>query len=230
MAIYALDVAQTPKRAYITHAIYILCLIFSISVFFSDFIVAGAQNIGYATMAIKGNYYWVFQGYILFMISVIIAALLHGYKSTSTVIKIRSALSIIAFSPLVLVIVLVIALMALGYRVNASGLIPICTTIFLFIIIYFESKHKITDIRRFIPFSPERKLNRDMLKVVSLYSMDKIGYKEMLAEFEKLSIKYKYSQSGGNISETARRMMLRRTTLYSMIDRTDLKKILERNN
>jgi len=189
--------------------------------------VSGTQNLGYTLTAIKGQLYVVFQLFVPLTLVYSVVILYRGFtKAEDLNTQSNCLISLIALAPIVLILVTVISLMASGVKVNASGMLPIGTSLFLYILIKYESKHEITDIRRWIPNSRQRILTNELMKLSSLYSMDKIGYKEMLAEFEKLAIEYKYHESGGNVSEAARRMKLKRTTLYSMIDRIGIKQEL----
>jgi len=227
MAIYALKVSQLFKSNMVINVIYVLCVIFSFFAFTTDSIVVGIQSIGYSSMAVKGDFYWVFQLYILVMLLFVPISLFIRYKQSElSETKIACSVAFFAFLPILTVSLLVLALMFAGVNLNASGLMPIATTLFLFILVKYEANEGITDIRRWIPYSRQKRLTNELMSLSSLYSTDKIGYKEMLVEFEKLSIEYKYHESGGNISEAARRMKLKRTTLYSMIDRTGIKERL----
>jgi len=60
-------------------------------------------------------------------------------------------------------------IIATNLNVNAAGILPVATALFLAILLKGESKHKLSDIRRFLPFSPERKITGDIMELVDAY-------------------------------------------------------------
>jgi len=229
IAIYSIKVSNARNANLLVNLFYLLGIVLSVTVYFSDYIVSGAKDIGYSLTAVKGQYYVASQVLVVLTLFYSLAILYRGYnKSKDANFQTNCLISIIALSPIILSLVLIIGLMAAGVKINAAGVLPIGTSLFLYILIKYEPNHRMVDIRRWVPNSPEKKLTDELMKLSSLYSMDRIAYKDMLREFERISIKYKYAESDRNISETARRMKLKRSTLYSMIDRTDIKEILDK--
>ena len=203
------------------------CLIMATSglILFTDLIVAGATNISYVITAERGLFYGVFQIVSLLMISNVVYMIYKGYKqSENHEVQIRSAYMGVALIPHAISVVLVIALMNLGFQINAAVIFPIATTLFVFIILASEKEHQMTDVRRFIPFSDERRTSNQILDIFSEYSQDKASYREAISSIEKLLVEHKYEKNNRNATNAADRMGMPRSSLYSLFNRLNITK------
>lgn len=200
----------------------------SILVLFTDIVVAGQYSIGYSVTAIKGPYYWLFALFLAVTLFANIAVLLYRYKSaaSSSLESVRCLYSLFALSPVMLVALLVIILKISDANINAAGLAPIATALFLAIVLKGESKHKLSDIRRFLPLSPERNISNNLMELVDGYvhggnQVD--AYKNLQIGIEKEIIFYTLNKCNNNITQTAEMMGLKnRSTLYSMMNRLNI--------
>ena len=108
-------------------------------------------------------------------------------------------------------------------EVNATGLVPIATAVFLGIILKTESKHKLSDLRRVMPLSAERQTTHNLMDLLDSYIQNgnqSNVYKELQAGIEKEIIMYSLNKCDNNITKTAKLMGLKnRSTLYSMMNR-----------
>lgn len=194
--------------------------ILSLLILFSDFVIAGDKSIGYIITAVKGDYYFVFQLFILTMIVAIISELVNGYRKADThITQIQCVISIIALGPLFLVGIITMACLYFGVELSGAVLFPVATTLFLLIMLMSESKHKLTDVRRFVPFSPENSTANEIITIFDRYAYDDIEYREAVGDIEKLLVTYKYQKNGGNASTTAKLMGMPRSSLYSIFNR-----------
>jgi len=216
---YSLHVSQL-KRSLLNNLIIITSILLAILILFTDKVIAGNQSIVYSTTAIKGSLYPLFQIYSVLGLFAIIATLIRGYrKAESHLIQIRCAYILFAFSPLIICALMILILMSAGVMVNATSILPITISIFLFIVIKGESAHKLTDLRRYMPFSPERQTSQEIMEIYSSYTQDKISYRDCMIEIERLLVMSKYSKSGNNASATAKSMGMPRSSLYSLFNR-----------
>jgi len=191
--------------------------------FFTNVIVSGAESIGYGITAIKGSAYWVFSVLMFVVFAFIAYTLISGYKDTKHhAVQVKCTYALLAFSPIILAGVGVLAGMALGYKINAMAILPIATTAFIFIIVLSEKKHGLTDIRRFIPLSLESKLTTRIQNITGAYAQEAISHKEMLAEVEKLAVLYKLQKKGGNVSHISDSMGEPRSTVYWLCKRYNI--------
>ena len=221
MIFYARDVSKIfAENSRFSPVLLTLVLIMCSLFMFTDLIVAGSSSIGYVMTAVKGDYYWLYQAFALGSLSLLTWMLLKGYRqSNNHITEIRCGYTLIGLSPLVICVFLVIVLMALGVRINAAGLVPILTSLFLWITLQSESRHGITDIRRHLPFSLERKTSREIMNIFTSYAKDELNYRDSMAELEKMMVIHKHEKHSGNVSSTAVSMDIPRSSLYSIFHR-----------
>ncbi|MBX2847433.1 MAG: hypothetical protein KTR16_03880 [Acidiferrobacterales bacterium] len=194
---------------------------------FSNLIVAGQYSIGYTMTANKGPLYWLFA---LFLFATLIGnfiALFIGYsRAKSQIDSVRCVHSFFALTPVVLTFMAAIVFKMADININATGLVPIATAMFLAIMLKTESKHKLSDLRRVMPLSPERQTTQAMMDLLDEYIQNghkENVYKDLQAGIEREIIKYSLNHCEGNVSETAKMMGLKnRSTLYSMVNRLDV--------
>ncbi|GAA6138808.1 hypothetical protein NBRC116583_25550 [Arenicella sp. 4NH20-0111] len=197
----------------------------SLFIIFSDSIVAGSRSLGYVFTAVRGEYYGVFQLLSLAFMGLLPFVLYRGYvRAQNHNTQIRCAFMGMALVPHFLSVILVILIMNLGFQVNGAAIFPFATTLFLVIILASENQHKLTDIRRFIPFSHERRTSNEIMDIYSKYARDQQSYREAISEIEKLLVTHKYDKTGRNASSTAELMGMPRSSLYSLFNRLKIKK------
>ena len=154
--------------------------------------------------------------------------LVYGYiKPADQLDAIACLYSLFALTPLIIVSIVVLALKTFEIKINSAGIVPITTTLFLYIILKSESKHNFTDIRRYLPFSDERKAAIKLLELTDIYSQKAYqndSYSELRKGIESRIILYTLSKCNGSVTEASKMMGLQnRSTLYSMINRLDIK-------
>jgi len=196
-------------------------------VLFTNTVVAGEYTIGYSMTAVKGDYYWLFSAFLISSLVSTIAALTYGYRTFSTQLeKTRCKYSLLALMPIFIISSVAITLKIVDAKVNAAGLIPIATTLFLIIILQTESKHKLSNIRRLLPLSLERQTANNFLLLLDNYvknSGKDNAYKELQHGIEREVVSYSLKKCNNNITHTANMMGIRnRSTLYTMINRLDI--------
>lgn len=199
----------------------------SIVLLFTDQIVAGQYLIGYSMTAVKGPLYWWFAAFILIFLTANIGTLAYGYKNAKSQIEsVRVSHSFYALAPIMIAFTLAIIFKMADIGVNATGLVPIATALFLAIVLKTEDKHKLSDLRRLMPLSPERHTTAAFMDLLDEYiqnSNKENVYKELQTGVEKEIIKYSLAKCDGNITNTAKMMGLKnRSTLYSMMNRLEL--------
>ncbi|MFQ3244523.1 MAG: DNA-binding protein Fis [Arenicella sp.] len=226
MLLHGLSVSKLENKMAVT-AFVALSTCLSGLILFTDLIIGGQYSIGYSVTAIKGPYYWGFAAYILITLSSGFFATLLGYKNaTSQIDSIRCLHSMLALAPMTLVCAIAMIFKMTDVGVNATGLIPIATTLFLVIVLKTESKHKLSDLRRVMPLSPERQTSNNFMDLLDSYIQSghrSNVYKELQAGIEREIIMYSIKKCDGNITKTAEMMGLKnRSTLYSMMIRLDM--------
>jgi len=224
MLIYSIEICKlysNPRN--LNLAIVSLVTIVSLIVLFTDMIVAGSIPIGYSVTAEKGQYYWIFQLTSLTTYVGLLWNLIRGYsRAEDHITEIRCSYTLFALAPIMLVSLTLLGLMAVGITLNAALLMPIASSLFLIITLKAESKHGLTDVRRHIPYSLERKTSNEIMDIFSKYAQDEINYRDSMAELEKLLVTHKHDKHGGNVSTTAASMDIPRSSLYSIFRRLEI--------
>ena len=187
---------------------------------FSGLVINGVELLGHSQTAIKGDFYPVFQLFTLFMLGLTIAVLIRGYlRPKDHLMQIQCSYTLLAILPLVLSCIVLIVIMALGYRVNGALIMPILQVAFTLITLLGESKHQITDVRRFMPYSAERHAANEIMDIFSSFARDEISYRDGVSEIERLLVLHKYEANDRNASMTAQLMKMPRSSLYSVFNR-----------
>lgn len=198
-----------------------------IGVLFTNLIVAGNFSIGYALTAIEGPYFKLFVLFLVLTLASSVWILARGYLNSEKALdSTRSLYSMAALAPLLLVLGFGIVFKIIGVKLNFAGVLPLASTFFVFMILKTESKHQLTDIRRFIPFSKERRASVEILRLMDSYSQctgDTDAYQELRNGIERQAVQYTLDKCDHNITQAAKMMGLQnRSTLYSMIKRLDI--------
>ncbi|RBP51456.1 hypothetical protein [Arenicella xantha] len=222
MLIYSSEVSRL-KHGHFRAVLMSIAGVVSLLMLYTNWIVAGAESLGYTMTVVQGEQYWIFRIFVLATLLAIIPVIVVGYRrATEHIVEIQSIYTMFALAPLMLVGISVIVLMSLGVRVNASAFIPIASTLFLLITLKSEYRHNLTDVRRFIPFSAERRAANQIMDICSRYSRDKMSYRDGINEIEKILVLQKYQKEGGNASATAESMGMPRSSLYSIFNRLNI--------
>ncbi len=194
---------------------------------FSNSVIAGQYSIGYSMTAVKGTYYWLFASHLLIILIASLAVLVYGYrKATSHIDSVRCLHSLFALAPIILVFVVAVIFKIADIGINATGLVPIATTLFLGIVLKTEATHKLSDLRRLMPLSLERETTNNLMDLLDNYmqnSNKENVYKELQDGIERQIISYSLQKCDNNVSKTTRMMGLKnRSTFYSMVKRLEI--------
>ena len=235
ITLHALTVSEIINKT-MTVCLITIATVISSLILLSDLIIAGHYSIGYSISAVKGDYYWLFAAMAILGISTSVSVLAYGYRNAETQIKsTRCLYSIYALIPIFLVGLTTVMCKLLNIPFNATAIMPIASTLFLFIVIKTESKHKLSEIKRLLPMSLERKTADNFLNMLDEYvqnSNKEDVYKNLQSSIEREIICYSLEKSNNNITHTANMMGLKnRSTLYSMLNRhgIDLQKLKAQN-
>jgi hypothetical protein len=219
--VYVLEISGIQAKFRGCSAVTIaLALSLSLVVLLSDTVISGASSLGYIVTAVKGPQYWLFQVFFTVIYLLGVSVLIKGYMTAKDHLTgIQCGYTLLALLPVAIAAVSVVVLMSMGATINGAVIIPVCTTFFLLVIVKGELTHKLTDIRRHVPFSLERRTSGEIMDIFSRYAQDEINYRDCMAELEKLLVVHKHSKSRGNVTQTAASMDIPRSSLYSIFRR-----------
>lgn len=198
---------------------------------FTEEIVSGVRDLSYSSTAIKGDSYWLFQ--LTSAVTAIgsAAALFKGQLvATDSRQKTRCLFMLSAYIPLVVGALSVLFMMNMGLQINATGILPITISLFIWILVYSERRHRLTDIRRVVPGTRENKVAQQLQEVFTKYAAGDMGYQDASNEIELLLLAYSYDKHSGNVLQTAKFMKVGRSTLYKKMQKHSMGRPYENKN
>jgi Ca2+/Na+ antiporter len=184
----------------------------------SDNIVAGFYFLPNGSITrIAGEYYFVFQAYILIFLLCSIFGLVKGAMIKKEYdVKSRCIIALWAFCPAIVLIFILMILMQLGYRVNMAGFLSLALCFMLFVFISLSEKHKLFTMMKFVPFSQERAYHLELRKHIEKLTLPATGefidMKSILKEVEMVVIRHTHQQADSQ-KEVARRLRLSESSL-----------------
>lgn len=225
--LHCLDVSSLRNRL-TSILLFLVPTIFAIFILGGDSIVVGYKQAGYTLTAIRGPYYWTFATYCFASLAASIGILAWGYRHAPTQIaSIKTAYSLFALAPVLAVFFIALLFTLSGIGFNLAIIFSLATAVSLFLFLKGESKHKLTDVRRFLPFSIENKTSNTFMRLLDEYVNNEKtpkAYAQLKDGIEREIISYSLKKSEGNISQATEMMGLEnRSTLYSMMDRLGMR-------
>ncbi len=220
---YVIDVADIEVTTrFIRPVLYVTtCII--LCVIFTDTIIAGFRPINHAITRVSGSYYWIFQIFTLSVLVFSISLPVVGYCRTDNPrIQIQCLYTFLSLLAPFFTGCSSSSMIAAGKHGNAMILLPLATTVFVLITLTGKSGDHLTDLRRFLPFSLEKKVSREIQQVISAYSQEEHSHASSMNEIERILVQYKHAKSGNNPSKTAKSMDIPRATLYSKFRRLNI--------
>ena len=226
MLLYSLKVAKLEYTAVITSLAVVATGIVGL-IFSTDMIIAGQYSIGYSISAELGNQYWIFAVFLFSSLIASIGVCVYGINTAKKHLdSVRCIYTLIALCPVLLVFFLSTVFKLTQVNVNATGFLAMATTLFLAIVLVTESKHKLSDIRRFLPMSPERKTTNRLMDLLDDYVHNENrpnAYRELQEKIEREVVSYSLKRCDNNVSIATKMMGLKnRSSLYSLIQRLDI--------
>jgi len=222
----ALKVAEIPKDSIarkLENLVWVAAGAGVILSLFTNQIVNGVAELSYSSTAIKGNSYWLFQVTAAISALFSITALIYGFFiAADKRQKVRCLSMLGAYIPLVVGALTILSLMTAGFKVNATGVLPIATALFICILVYSERRHRLTDIRRVVPGTHENKVTLELQEAFAKYAAGEVGYQDSTNKIESLLLEYSYEKHSGNVLQTAKFMKVGRSTLYKKMQKHNL--------
>ena len=222
----AFQVAEISKNDFLNIVEKLIWVGAGIGLFLSLFtneIVAGVSELSYSSTAQKGESYWLFQVTSAVTALASASALCKGLiLAEGSRQKTRCLFMLSAYIPLVLGAITVLFMMNVGIKINATGILPASIALFIWILVYSERRHRLTDIRRVVPGTRENKVALQLQEVFAKYAAGDVGYQDAANEIESLLVAYSYDKHSGNVLQTAKFMKLGRSTLYKKMQKHNM--------
>lgn len=160
--IYELARSSIPKK--IDQIILIASIVVFILLFFSNMIVAGVGHTGITLTKVAGPLYWVFQLSVLASVILTLWILFKAKKRSTNLTYLKFNNLILTFLLYSGYFVFIIFIMLFLNSINAAGVLPIFTSIFLLCLARSLRTDKTIDLSYWIPFSKRRRLINRLVK------------------------------------------------------------------
>lgn len=161
---------------------------------FSDALISGHDRMAYTVTRIPGEHYWVFQGYALTLFLMSVIVLVWGYRfSKDKTIRRHAFASFIAILPPILVGTLILAVMAMGYSINAVIYLPIAISFTLIMLVLADSSE---DMRSILPYVPGTRESQMFYQVKQVVFNQNMGHKEQIKAFKNILSKNLVEEHG----------------------------------
>ncbi len=177
--------------------------------------IAGVQSIGYSVTRVPGPLYLVIQlGLLLPLVGLISVLVYMMLASKQREAKTLAKTYMFAFAPMAVIGILVVLLMALGLKVNASGFISVtvCLTIW---VLFFASTEKNQYV--FLSFIPRTRENKSVYAIATNLACPENGLKQALLELESRIIEETLAKTSGNITHASEILGIGRSTLSQKV-------------
>ena len=194
---------------------YAIAFVMGILALFTDHFIMGGESIGYTATRIPGHYYLITQVYALVMITATIGTGIYGYKRARVHYhRIQSMYVLLSVFFLALPLVIAIALMFFGVKINAAVILPIGVSLFLVSLTYGLNADGLYDIRVWIPGTVMFELHRSLHKEYMLnFDGTEMSAKERIEAHEKRYLIHVLIQTDGNQKEAARMLDVSESTI-----------------
>ena len=130
--------------------------------------LAGVESIGYSITRIAGPYYFIVQlGILVPLLAAMLISIYFSIRATSQNSKRRSQILLISCLPIFVSVIVIMALMQVGYKINASVVLSLMITFTLMILIYTEHKERQYKFMSLIPATREHRFIKRLSHVIT---------------------------------------------------------------
>ena len=228
MVVYGAKIAQLFELKHFKIIIGLIAIIPCLMIALSNLVISGNEFLNGKYFATRGSFYGVFSGFVVVCQLSMSALLYQGYKKAQApLVKIQCLYAGVSFLPIAMTVIFVVTVQAFGGTANTTTMLPLASTLFLFLIAKSEQKHGLTDIRKWIPYDAQWLLSKKNAKLKFLYNTGQLDLKQYINMTEKLELAFALYSNNRSVTYAAQSIGLKRSTFYSMMKRHDLKKDIE---
>ncbi|WP_045858767.1 hypothetical protein [Teredinibacter purpureus] len=187
------------------------CLFVVLCVSVPGLALDSAISIGYSFTRVPGPFYFVVQLALLLCVGVAFVALFKSLWIDDDLIRTRAKVMLLALSPLMLSVMVVLAVMQLGYEVNATVVISIATSFMMAVLVVAESKYRLFQLLSLIPATHEHK---QWTRIAEILNNPDLSLKEAQLKFTELFVADAVKRANGSQVKAANILNTSRTTIY----------------
>lgn len=217
--ILTISVVQGSKA--LTKMLLVLALIMSVLVCIPDIFISGTQSIGYSLTRAPGEHYGWLQAYLILSIATAIGVGFYGVIGhKDKIVQKRSLVVLIGTTPMALMTIAIISVMILDYRLNATIILSLMTSVTLAVLIYAEKRYRMFKFLSYVPYTQENQLRNQISLLVSetidalFQKGQKVDFKNISARFEFTVINLAIEATDGNKTHAAEILQIGKATLH----------------
>lgn len=140
----------------------------TLSIYWPDFAIVGVKSLGYSLTREPGSGYWVVQ---LGLLLPLVLSFLIGYfswqRNNDQLLRRKSLSLLIAGLPIIVSIFAIVLLMAVGIKVNATGIFSLFVCASLWFLIYIETRENQYKFMYWLPKSPQKEFMKSFAEQIS---------------------------------------------------------------
>lgn len=193
----------------------------------SDGFIAGVQSFGYTLSRQPGTYFSVLQIYLLSMLFGALLIMGYGILYGDTPLKQKKSLVIlIAFSPVIVLAIVIIVVMSFGIRVNATGILSLASSMMVWLLAYAETRYGLFRILTYIPNTAHYRLHKKISDIEiklagNISEGSSIQLKQVVRQLESAIIEMALEASYRDKLKAAKMLTIGRTSIDRKLDIND---------
>lgn len=183
-----------------------------LNLIFNRAIVAGVEPLsGYTLTRISGEFYWLFQAYLVIGLVLAVCFLIYGMVSgRSNLVQQKSLVILVSAALPVLMAGSVVGLMAAGVNINGAIFMSLSLSIMLGLMVFAEEKTRLFRLLTLMPFTRERRFHKQLLaRITDCVSIGddssrrSLNLKQTMKELEGSVVEHVLGYYGGNQKKAA---------------------------
>lgn len=203
-------------------ALNITLAVMIVTTLFSHGVIAGVEEMNHFTLTrIPGDFYWMFQAYLVAGLILAVAFLVRGLlHASSNVARQKCLVVLISAATPVLMSFTVVGLMAAGVAINGVIFMSLSLSVMLGLIVYAEEKTRLFRLLTFMPYTRERQFHKEMLaRITDCVAVSDtpgehtVNLKQMMKDLEGSVVEHVLSYYGGNQKKAANALGVSEATL-----------------
>ncbi|MGK0439595.1 MAG: hypothetical protein ACJATK_002555 [Paracoccaceae bacterium] len=228
MCIFTMSVAYKDSHTKFNLLTIGIAALMALITFQTNWIVAGAISVDYTVTAVRGAYYFVFQLTVLTGFAWILYTLVRRYLNTLDIdVQLKCFYAGLTLSPIIIMSIIVMAMMQMGYQYTGAILLPFASTFLLLLVVLTEKNNDLIGIQSRLPFSEQRKAEKKILSIYRSHVDGDLSFCETKSAIERILVQSALDRSYNNVTLTANNLDIKRSTLYSIFNRLDMRRHAE---
>jgi len=169
----------------------------ALAILTSDYVVLAGMQKSYFVTAVRGEYYYITQIFVLLMCSLIAYVVVRNFRnSKDEAVRVEALWVMLAVAPSLFITFSCVILMILKFNINALIFTPIGSTLFLIITLISSNKGvNKKDPRKYIPLTLEKEFSKEIANAENAFLTGGLSLPEFESEVSKAASRYASSKA-----------------------------------